>query len=134
MDPTDFSLESSPLVTIPDVSNDGSLDISSSDNLDSTDLPDYSPLSSTDIAPLDNINGSSGTSGDATPTINSMFNAPGLNSLLSDLTGGATDLADGLSGNIDPTQANTTASTGLSTGSLLLIGGGALLLILLVSK
>jgi len=134
-DLNNVSLESSPLASDSyDIGSDGSLNLNSNNNLSDSSLPDYSPLDSTDIAPLDNVNGSSGTNGDATNSINSMFNAPGLNGILSDITGGATDLADGLSGVIEPTQANSTAnSTGISTGSLLLFGGGALLLLLLVA-
>jgi hypothetical protein len=136
MDPTDLSnisLESSPLLT-PDVSNDGSLDISSTDNLSSSDLPDYSPLSTSDIAPLDNVNGSSNISADPTSALNAQFSTPtGFDALINDLTGGANGLANDLSGLIDPTQANTSQSTGgLSTGTILLIGGAAILLILVL--
>ena len=119
-----------------DIGSDGSLSFQSDNSgISSDQLPDYSPLSTNDIAPLDNINGTSNTDGNASPALYSTFSGgSGISSLLNDLTGGAQDLADGLSGIIDPTEANSTATNGISTGTILLIGGGALLLFLLVAK
>lgn len=132
MDPdfSDLSLSDS----LPsDIGVDGSLSVDNGVNLSADQVPDYSPLSSSDIAPVDNINGTSGSNGDPTPALYNMFTSTGLLQTVNGLTGGANYLANELPGIITPTPANQTESTGgISTTGLLLIGGAALLLILVL--
>lgn len=112
-----------------DISNDGTLGIDDSANVQSTDLPDYSPLSPNDIAPLDNVNGTStaGVAGDPTNVINSMFSTDStFGNALDLLTGGATGLAAELSGDFLPVPANQTAAPDYTP--LILLGVGIVVL------
>lgn len=117
-----------------DISVDGTLGLQNTANVQSTDLPDYSPLGYDPAAPLDNINGTSvnNNNGDPTPAINSMFSTDSLfGSALDFLTGGATGLADDLAGAFTPVPANQVAQTDYTP---LIIGAGALILLFVVLK
>lgn len=118
-----------------DIGDDGALSLDDTPNLDSptldlpTSIDDTDGESIDDIAPLDNINGSSNIA-DPSSSVNGQFaSGVGVGSILNDLTGGAQALGDELDGLIPNTPANQTGT--LSTGTWLLIGGGALALLLL---
>ena len=118
-----------------DISVDGTLGLQNTANVQSTDSPDFSPLSIPDgYAPLDNRNGTSvnNNNGDPTPAIHSMFSTNNLfGSALDFLTGGATGLADQLAGAYTPVPANQVAQTDYTP---LIIGAGALILLFVVLK
>jgi len=117
-----------------DISVDGTLGLSDTRNVQSTDSPDYTPLAVEEFAPLDNINGTStnNNNGDPTPAINNMFSTNNLfGSALDLLTGGATGLADQLSGAFTPVPANQVEPPNYFP---LILGAGALILIIVVFK
>ena len=139
MDPDDPNYDDLTTISAPaDTSVDGSLDINGAPNLadnadavaqvDSTDFGQVN-----DIPPLDNINGTSGSTGDPTSSLDSMFSSANpIGDVLDYLTGGATGLADELSGLIDPTPANQPATS--SAVPVVLIGIAALVLFIVVLK
>lgn len=118
--------------SLGDISNDGTLGLDDTPNVESDSLPDFDPLASDDVAPLDNINGSSNTNGDATPALNSMFSTGNpLGAVVDALTGGASGLADDLAGDFAPVPANQTATSDYTP---LIVGGAGIALLFLLLK
>lgn len=127
------------LTSAGDISNDGTLGIPDTSNVQVTEgNPDYSGLSLGDytvgnngVGVLDNINGTSNTDGNASPALLSMFQtSTPVGGILDYLTAGALGLADQLAGDILPTPANQPAATDYTP--YILAGVGVLILVLVI--